>query len=131
MGLFDSLFGKKGDNDINQEKTIPWIALTSLDQLNEIEQKSQTKTQVIFKHSTTCGISRMVINMFKKNFDYTSEQIDLYYLDLHSYREVSNETGYKFQVLHQSPQLLVIKNGTIEVHASHGAISEIDLEKYI
>ena len=57
--------------------------------------------------------------------------LDLYYLDLLSYREVSNETGYKFQVMHQSPQLLVIKNGVVVAHASHGAINEIDLTKFI
>jgi bacillithiol system protein YtxJ len=48
-----------------------------------------------------------------------------------SYREVSNEIGYKFQVIHQSPQLLVIKNGVAVAHASHGAINELDLEKYV
>ena len=57
--------------------------------------------------------------------------LDLYYLDLLSYRDVSNETGYKFQVIHQSPQLLVIKNGNAIAHASHGGISELDLEKFV
>lgn len=130
MGLFDGLFGKK-NNDATAEKAIPWIALISLSQLEEIKQKSLTKTQVIFKHSTTCGVSRMVMNMFKKGYDFSADQIDLYYLDLHANREVSNETGYKFQVMHQSPQLLVIKNGITAAHDSHGAISEIDLKKYL
>ncbi len=43
----------------------------------------------------------------------SKDEFDLYYLDLHSNREVSNETGYKFQVMHQSPQLLVIRNGVV------------------
>jgi len=50
---------------------------------------------------------------------------------LHSYRSVSDETGYKFQVIHQSPQLLVVRNGATVAHASHGAISEVDLAKYV
>jgi len=131
MGLFNGLFGKKTDEAIKEEKTIPWILLTSLDQLDEIEQKSNIKTQVIFKHSTTCGISRMTINMFKNSYDFSAEEIDLYYLDLHAYREVSNETGYKFQVIHQSPQLLIIKNGIAVAHSSHGAIADIDLRKFV
>ncbi len=131
MGLFNGLFGKKDDEQIKEEKTIPWLSLTSLDQLNEIETKSQTKLQVIFKHSTTCGISRMVINMFKKAYDFSVDEVDLYYLDLHAYREVSNEAGYKFQVLHQSPQLLVIKNGVVVAHSSHGAIAEVDLRQFV
>lgn len=131
MGLFNGLFGKKDGEVLKEEKVIPWISLTSLNQLDEIEMKSRTKTQVIFKHSTTCGISRMTMNMFKSSYDFSADDLDLYYLDLHAYREVSNETGYKFQVMHQSPQMLVIKNGTVVVHSSHGAIADIDLKKYI
>ncbi|MEL6917285.1 MAG: bacillithiol system redox-active protein YtxJ [Bacteroidota bacterium] len=130
MGFFNSLLGKNNQPE-KKEKVLPWIALTSVDQLNEIEKKSNAKAQVIFKHSTTCGISRMVMNMFIGSYDFKAEELDLYYLDLHSYREVSNETGYKFQVMHQSPQLLVIKNGTVVAHESHGAISEMDLGKYV
>lgn len=131
MGVFNSLFGGKGNTDKKEEKTIPWIALNAIDQLEEIEKKSLSKPQFIFKHSTTCGISRMVINMFKSGYDLSENQADLYYLDLHGYREVSNEVGYKFQVIHQSPQLLVIKNGTTIAHASHGAIAEVNLEQFI
>lgn len=130
MGFFNSLLGKNNQSE-KKEKVLPWIPLTSVDQLNEIEKKSNAKAQVIFKHSTTCGISRMVMNMFIGSYDFKAEELDLYYLDLHSYREVSNETGYKFQVMHQSPQLLVIKNGTVVAHESHGAISEMDLGKYV
>ena len=131
MGLFGSLFGNNDKEVEKEEKTIPWISLTSLEQLETIERKSLSKTQVIFKHSTSCGISRMVMNMFKGNYDFSEAQIDLYYLDLHAYREVSNEAGYKFQVMHQSPQLLVIKNGTTVAHASHGAIANLDLLSYL
>lgn len=131
MGLFNGLFGKKDDHSKKEKKELPWISLTSLDQLNKIEAKSHTKLQVIFKHSTTCGISRMVINMFKKAYDFSEDEVDLFYLDLHAYREVSNEAGYKFQVPHQSPQLLVIKNGVVVAHSSHGAISEIDLRQFV
>ncbi len=130
MGLFKNMFGGSSPKESKESEKLPWIALQSLEQLNEIEEKSKTKTQLIFKHSTTCGISRMVINMFKDNYDFSEEDFDLYYLDLHAYRDVSNETGFKFQVLHQSPQLLVIKNGVAVAHSSHGAISEIDLNIY-
>jgi len=130
MGLFGNIFGGKSDEKEKESKTIPWVALTSLEQLDEIHKKSNTKTQVIFKHSTTCGISRMVLNMFTQSYDLSDGQMDFYFLDLHSYRDVSNEVGYKFQVMHQSPQLLVIKNGIVIAHDSHGAITEMDLKKY-
>jgi bacillithiol system protein YtxJ len=131
MGVFGSLFGNNGDKDKKEEKSIPWIPLSSLDQLEEIEKKSSGKPQIIFKHSTTCGISRMVMNMFNSSYDLSENQADLYYLDLHNYREISNEVGYRFQVVHQSPQLLVIRNGNTVSHASHSAIAEIELKQYV
>ena len=130
MGLFNGLFGGNSDSK-KEKKVLPWIPLTSIEQLTSIEERSNAKPQVIFKHSTTCGISRMVLNMFTDTFGLDSEQIDIYYLDLHAHREVSNEVGIHFQVIHQSPQLLVIKNGQTVFHTSHGAISDVDLTRYI
>ncbi|WP_411768834.1 bacillithiol system redox-active protein YtxJ [Winogradskyella sp. A3E31] len=129
MGLLNKLFGSSSEP--KEEKVLPWIPLTSKDQLDNIAEKSKTKTQVIFKHSTRCGISRMVMNQFISMYDLDINTIDLYYLDLLSYRDVSDEVGYKFQVMHQSPQLLVIKNGATVTHASHGAIHEIRLNQFI
>lgn len=130
MGILNILFGKL-KNEPMEENKVPWIPLVTLDQLEEIKKKSSVKTQVVFKHSVTCGISRMLLNTFIRSYDLAREEIDLYYLDLHSHRDVSNEAGYKFQVIHQSPQLLVIKNGEVVVHGSHGDINRIDLSAYI
>ena len=129
MGFIDKLFG--GSKEVKEEKVLPWIPLNDMQQLNHIEEKSKTKTQVIFKHSTRCGISRMVINQFVDNYNLTEKDLDLYYLDLLDFRDVSNEVGYKFQVVHQSPQLLVIKNGLVVAHESHGALNGIDLNQFL
>lgn len=127
----DNIFGSKMDDANEEEKRIPWIALTSLEQLDELERGSASRPQLIFKHSTTCGISRMVLNMFEKNPFLQEDSSDLYFLDLHRHREVSNEIAQKFKVLHQSPQLLVIKNGHTIAHASHGAITDVNLGEYV
>ncbi|MBT8245068.1 bacillithiol system redox-active protein YtxJ [Winogradskyella sp.] len=128
MGLLNKLFNISSEP--KEEKVLPWQALTDVNQLNEIEKRSMSKTQLIFKHSTRCGISRMVMNQFVSMYDLDIN-VDLYYLDLLNYREVSNEVGYKFQVLHQSPQLLVIRNGVAVAHASHSAINEMQLTKFV
>ena len=125
--MFKKLFGS---SEPKKEKILPWIALNSIVQLEDIAEQSKTKTQFIFKHSTRCGISRMVMNQFVSGYN---EDIyaDLYYLDLLSYRDISNEVGYKFQVMHQSPQLLVLRNGVVVAHASHGGINDIDLTRFV
>ena len=129
MGLFNKIFS--GSSEPKEEKLLPWIALSKVEQLQEIDEKSKTKTQVIFKHSTRCGISRMVMKQFIDAYNQSETNLDLYYLDLLSYRDVSNETGYKFQVMHESPQLLIIKNGVVVAHASHGSINDLDLDRFI
>jgi bacillithiol system protein YtxJ len=128
--MFKKLFGSSEPKEKKEEKVLPWLPLTSVDQLHTIADTSKGKTQLIFKHSTRCGISRMVMNQFVAAYDVDSSA-DLYYLDLLNYRDVSNEVGYKFQVMHQSPQLIVLRNGVVVAHASHGAINELDLVKYL
>lgn len=129
MRLINKLFG--GSSEPKDEKILPWIPLSKLSQIAGINEKSSTKTQVIFKHSTRCGISRMVMNQFVGDYGLTENDLDLYYLDLLNYRDVSNEVGYKFQVMHESPQILVIKNGVVVSHASHGAINAVDLRSFV
>ena len=125
--MFKKLFGS---SEPKEEKILPWLPLTSVDQLETIAEQSKTKTQFVFKHSTRCGISRMVMSQFESAYDIDINA-DLHYLDLLNYRDVSNEVGYKFQVMHQSPQLIVIKNGVAVAHDSHGAINEMDLMRFI
>ena len=129
MGIINKIFG--GANEAKEEKLLPWIPLNTIAQLNYIAEKSKTKTQFIFKHSTRCGISRMVMNQFVSNYVINEKDADLYFLDLLNYRDVSNEVGHKFQIMHESPQMLVIKNGAVVGHASHGAINAMDLEQFV
>jgi bacillithiol system protein YtxJ len=72
----------------------------------------------------------MVIQRFESSFDQSLKDFKVYYLDLLNYRELSNEIGYKFQVIHQSPQLLIIKRGEAVAYASHYDITNIDLKSF-
>ncbi|MBD0822967.1 bacillithiol system redox-active protein YtxJ [Aestuariibaculum marinum] len=129
MGIFNKFL--KHSTDKKEEKTLQWIDLEGIEQLQGIAEKSSEKPQIIFKHSTRCGISRMVKNQFETDYQISEDQADLYYLDLLNYREISNEIAQKFGVYHESPQLLVIKNGVVSVHDSHGGINDLELEKYL
>ncbi|PHS10067.1 MAG: cytosolic protein [Kordia sp.] len=120
MGLLNKIFG--GSTEGKEEKVLPWLFLTSESQLEEIKSKSFERTQVIFKHSTRCSISSISMNKFVKNYNIPQEDADLYYLDLLNYRSVSDEVGHAFQVMHQSPQVIVVKNGEAVYNASHYAI---------
>lgn len=131
MAIFKSFFGSKDKTKEEKKTAFPWIPLTTVNQLEEIKSNSKNKTQLIFKHSTTCGISNMVIKMFTSSFSLPEDSVAMYYLDLQQYRAVSNEVADMFNVWHESPQLLVIKEGKVVFHTSHGNITEVDLERYI
>ena len=97
-----------------------WIPLTSAEQLKEIELKSETVPQVIFKHSTRCSTSSMVLNRIERS--EIPNDVDFYFLDLIQYRAISNEVAELFDVYHESPQILLIKNGRCIYDESHMAI---------
>jgi len=127
MGIFDSVFGKK-EKQGNEKKQLPWIELKELAQLERILEKSKDRAQVIYKHSRTCGISSMVLRMFTQSYDLDAD-CDLYFLTIQHHRDISNEIAQKFGVRHESPQLLVVKNGEVTFHTSHGAIADTDLKQ--
>ena len=119
MGLFN-VFGKN-DNKGMESSKINWNALTALQQLNEISEESNQKPVVIFKHSTRCSISRMALKQFENNFNLHDE-VKPYFLDLIEHRDVSNEIANRFEVVHQSPQILLIKDGKSVYDVSHDGI---------
>lgn len=99
-----------------------WHQLTSLHQVDEIWEKSFEKPQLYFKHSTRCSISSMALRRFEQSNCQNNEQLDCHFLDLLSYREISNYIAEKSKVMHQSPQIIVVKNGEVILHDSHGMI---------
>ena len=123
MGIFNKLFGSNENTPKEEKQGLPWKELVSKEQLDQITEASKNKTQAIFKHSTRCGISRMVIRNFENSFDLEDAQVDLYYLDLLNYRDISSEIAERFQVYHESPQLIVIRNGVTVHHSSHSMIT--------
>lgn len=125
MGLFKSLFG---DSDSEkQQPNIEWKPLESVLQLESIIAESAQKPALIFKHSTRCGISRMVLKQFEANFALENK-VTPYFLDLLEHRDVSDAITQEFNVVHQSPQLLLIVEGKSVYDESHG---EIDAGKIV
>lgn len=123
MSFFKNIFSSSDDNGAKESK-IDWIELNDLGQLNEISSLSSEKPVAIFKHSTRCSISRMALKQFENEFN-SSDKVTLYFLDLISHRDVSNEIASRFGVAHQSPQLILIKDGKAVYNVSH---NEIDAE---
>ena len=128
MSFLKNIFGSNKENQ--SLSRVGWRQLTDLCQLNEIIDLSTEKPVAIFKHSTRCSISRMVLKQFENEFDLQDKVVP-YFLDLLEHRAISNEIATRFEVQHQSPQLIVIKDGKAIYNASHESIDAGKLEQFV
>lgn len=108
---------------------IEWKHLSSEDAVEEIKLLSNTRPQVIFKHSTRCSISSVAKSRLERSDMPT--QADFHYLDLIAHRNLSNHIASQFSVYHESPQVLIIKNGECIFDESHGAINMADIQEQV
>jgi len=121
MGLFGSTKNKKAIN---------WRPLNSLDLIEVVKNNSFQKPALILKHSTRCSISDMAKNRLELYWN-DDLNIEPFYLDILSFREVSNAVAMIFDVKHESPQILLIKNGNCVYHASHNQIDFNTLKSHV
>lgn len=112
---------------------ISWLPLTDAAQLDSIARESHQRPVLIFKHSTTCSISAAAKSKLERQWDATSLPADLplYYLDLLRYRPLSAAVAQQFGVQHESPQLLLIRDGACRYDASHMGIRLADVKQAI
>lgn len=120
MSFFDKIFGGKEENS---GKNPIWKYIESEEDLKNAVESSFTGKIGIFKHSTSCFISKTVLRNFEKEITASEVKPELYFLDLLAYRPISNKIAAELQVRHESPQFLVIENGKVIHHASHQHIS--------
>jgi len=106
-----------------------WIDLTNIQQLADIKELSKTRPQVIFKHSTRCSISSIAKSRLERNEQ--PESCDFYYLDLLKNRSVSDQVAQDFAVVHESPQILLIKDTECVYEESHSGIQMDEIMEQI
>ena len=105
-----------------------WITLNETSQISNIKETSFNKDVIIFKHSTTCSISAMAKHRLEDDWD-ASLELPVYYVDVRNSRDVSNEIATSFEVHHESPQILLIRDGECIYDASHFDISVSELKE--
>lgn len=105
-----------------------WIKLENSAQLEDIKAKSEEKPVLIFKHSSRCSISGMTFDRLMRNWkEEDFDKVTPYFLDLIRFRDISNQIAQEFGVYHQSPQIIIIKNGQAVYDNSHMGISYPDI----
>ncbi|WP_373494024.1 bacillithiol system redox-active protein YtxJ [Aquiflexum sp.] len=101
-----------------------WKRIENVGQLEDLKKQSQDKPVLIFKHSSRCSISNMAFDRLNRNWKDTDfDKVSPYFLDLISFRDISDQIAREFGVYHQSPQVILIKNGQAVYDNSHMGIS--------
>jgi bacillithiol system protein YtxJ len=131
MNFLKNIFKENTSNSTETSKEeVKFFTLDKMEQFDEIDEISNTKPVVLFKHSTRCSISRMALKQFETEFNFPEEKINWYLLDLLNHRDLSNEIASRYNVVHQSPQILVIQNGKAVFNTSHDSIAAEDLKQF-
>lgn len=107
-----------------------WIELKDENELDNIKDESAQKPVLIFKHSTRCSISSTALGRMERSWkDDEMENVKPYFLDLINHKGLSSQIAEEFGVKHESPQVLIIKDGKCIYNASHLSISYQEVAK--
>lgn len=123
MSFLNKLFGNSEEEKSTKSQKSFWKIIRSEEDLEAAVKESLEKKVAIFKHSTSCYISKMVLKNFENEVEQSDKEVSYYFLDLLANRSLSNQIAEHFKVTHQSPQLIVLEKGNAVSNASHQSIS--------
>ncbi|HYF03159.1 MAG TPA: bacillithiol system redox-active protein YtxJ [Patescibacteria group bacterium] len=103
--------------------------LRTIEELETVMQKSHEKPIVLFKHSVTCPVSANAFDEFHSYFKNAPEDIEHYVITVQAARPVSNKAAEKLNVRHESPQVILLKDGAAVWNDSHSYITEVALHR--
>ena len=99
--------------------------LLSIEEWNDVVEKSKKGPLFVLKHSTTCPISTAAYNRVAA----FETEMPKYFLKVRESRPVSNEIESDLGVVHQSPQLFLINEGKAVWNASHTIITDNEINR--
>lgn len=129
MGIFDKLFGDTA-KDSKSDKELEWLNLGSVEDLDAAIAHSFEQTVLLFKHSTRCSISSSALDRLTRKWNGEEVFVRTFYLDLLNHRDISSTIASKLNIEHQSPQMILVKDGVAIFNSSHMNIDFEDVKEY-
>lgn len=127
--VFGNLFGSGDDTERKSAGGFPWKSLEDPEGKALFDSVGEGGVQVVFKHSNSCGISRIMLGRFQGQ--WPADGATYFLIDVKRNRPLSDKVAQQFACTHQSPQVLVICEGELVAHASHGAIEGLDPGEFL
>ncbi len=106
---------------------LKWVAIEREEQVEAIAALSHSRPCVVYKHSTRCSLSSLAKYRLEKEWNLAEDAVATFYIDIIAHRHLSRYLSERFEVYHESPQVLLIRDGECTYDASHLDISVADL----
>jgi bacillithiol system protein YtxJ len=100
--------------------------LHAIADLDEAVRHSFDRPIVIFKHSITCGTSMMALEELEE-LTALEPAAEVFVVAIPFARAVSTEIAKRFGVRHESPQVLIVRDGAVAWHASHFRVTRDEI----
>lgn len=107
--------------------SISWNVLTSVEEVDEVFLASNERPQVIYKHSNSCGVCYMAKHSLDKLSEDEGEKAMFYIVDVIRDRPISKYISERSGVRHESPQILLLKDGEVKWNSSHFGVKRENL----
>ena len=95
------------------------VELKTVEDLDRLVEASATHPVVLYKHSLTCGTSAMAFEEIRDLVAGPPVGASIGVVMVQPSRALSNEIAARFGIRHESPQVLIVRNGRVEWQASH------------
>lgn len=131
MGIFDKITKAFTGVEAPSEENTVWNMISSNQEIEQMLEKSHTRTQIVYKHSPSCGVSYFALRNLNDPNLLENDELDFHLIDVIYDRAVSKAFAEKMGIRHESPQIFVIKNGKVLWHDSHNSVHAKNVLEHI
>ncbi|MDR8394276.1 bacillithiol system redox-active protein YtxJ [Aliifodinibius sp. S!AR15-10] len=122
-----SIFNRAERQTTDSEQSKIWNPISGTENIDAILRASSEKPQIIYKHSHRCSVCILAKEELEGIADQVLDSTDLYMINVIHQRDLSNAIASTFDVRHESPQVIIIKDGEVAWKGSHWAIKGKDI----
>lgn len=109
-----------------------WKEITTIEEWDNILNKSTEKDQIILKHSTTCPVSTNALDEYNAYLkEQPNKDIDYTLVKVRESRPVSNKIEADLGIKHESPQIIYIKDKKRYWSATHWSVTKAHMKAVI
>lgn len=117
MGLFDTV-----KEAFSGETSDVWQKISQTSHVDSIIESSSERPQLIYKHSHRCSVCFVAKGDLEQSSEEILDHADMHFVNVVHHREASDYIASELDIRHESPQVILVDQGDVVWHASHGSI---------